>query len=253
MMRAGEAGRREKLAPGSRYLMLDKTGAPMWHFVWDGNPHVARPGEPHDGTIGFVNGVREYIESHTKQQYKFRAYEPHPAVLALPARVRALSKRAAGAVVFNPTIKQRAPINKDWGIDNWKALITNTTGVRWIYVGAPGGPRMGGAERIETPDFWEACALIAGARAVVCHEGALHHAAAALGVPAVVIRGGFISPRVTGYAGQADLYVEDERYPFGCGMRIPCNHCLAAMESIRPEMVASALRALLGQRETAAA
>lgn len=251
-MRAGEAGRRAKLVPGSRYRMLDKAGAPMWHFVWEGNPHVARPGEPYTDSIGYVNGVRDYIESHTKQQYVFRAYQPHPAHIARQHISPRLAARAAGRIVFNPTIKDRAPPNKQWGFDKWKSLLALGASAPWLRIGEyEGGPRYGGADFAVTRSFWDAVSVISGAAAVVCHEGALHHAAAALGVPCIVIRGGFISPRVTGYEGQADLYVEDARYPLGCGMRVPCEHCREAMSSITPDRVLGALKSLLAERVAA--
>lgn len=252
LMMAGEARRRAAAAPGARYLILDKRGDPKWHFAWEGNPHVARPGEPHDGVIGFRNGLRPYMESKTPQRYVFRRYDPLPAALEIPAAAQALSMRAEGAIVFNPTVKARAPVNKQWGLSRWKSLLREGRR-RWVQIGEPGyAPRMGGAEYVPTASFWEACALMQGARAVVCHEGALHHAAAALGVPCVVIRGGFISPRVTGYAGQADLYVEDARYPLGCGSRVPCVHCAEAMAAIAVADVLKALDALLQPQSAAA-
>lgn len=251
LMRAGEAGRRAKLAPGSRYRMLDKNGNPMWHFVWDGNPHVAKPGEHCDGSIGFTNGVRDYIESHTKEQYTFREYQPSPAYLPPHLISSALAERAAGAIVFNPTIKDRAPPNKQWDVGNWKSLVTNSP-YRWVRIGENvGGRRFGFGDFVQTISFWDAVSVMSGARAVVCHEGALHHAAAALGVPCVVLRGGFISPRVTGYEGQVDIYVEDARYPLGCGMRGECEHCKRAMASITTGRVLAALRVALEEKAAA--
>lgn len=248
-MVSGEAARRAELAPGSRYLALNKQNGPHWEPIWKGNPHMARPGEPHDGTIGFVNGTRAYIESLTKERYTFRAYEPHPSALVIPGRER-LARAGHGFVVFNPTIKVRAPPNKQWPLEYWHRLIADNPGVRWLQVG-DSGALIRGAERVITGNFVDALGVVSGALALVCHEGALHHGAAAVGVPTVVIRGGFISPRVTGYEGQTDLYVEDARYPLGCGMRNPCEHCKAAMRSISPKDVMSALRSVL--REPVAA
>lgn len=248
LMMAGEA-RRRAADSECRFLMLDKWGNPKWHFVWEGNPHIARPGEPHDDVIGFDNAMRPYIEATAPTRYTFREYAPAPAQLVLSSRARALAEHARGAVVFNPTIKERAPLNKDWGLMRWKTLLARGAGLRWIQIGEPGRtPRLRGAEFIPTADFMDACGVISGASVVVSHEGALHHAAAALGVPAVVIRGGFISPRVTGYAGQTDFYVEDPHWPLGCGQRIPCGHCVAAMEAIKPEHVAAAVRQLQTKR-----
>lgn len=250
LMMAGEA-RRRAAGTARRFLMLDKDGEERWHFIWEGNPHVARPGEPHDGTIGYVNRRRCYVADETREKRTFLEYRPAPAELRIPPHLKRLAELAAGAVVFNPAVKHRASPNKDWGINRWRALLEQSTGVRWIQLGEPGVRRLYGCEYVPTAGFWEACAVLSGARAAVVHEGALHHAAAALGVPAVVIYGGYISPRVTGYAGQKALYVEDEKHPLGCGMRVPCAHCAAAMEQITPQRVLAALGDLLAERKAA--
>jgi ADP-heptose:LPS heptosyltransferase len=251
LMMAGEA-RRLAAGRGHRYRMLDKRGQPKWHWVWEGNPNIARLDEPHDGEIGYSNALRPYIATLTPARYTFRDYRPHPAELRLTPRARALAEHARGAIVFNPSVKERAPVNKDWGLQRWKALLARGVGLRWIQIGEPGrSPRLRGADFIPTADFFDACGVMSGAAAVVVHEGALHHAAAALGVPAVVIRGGFISPRVTGYAGQVDFYVEDERYPLGCGNRLPCPHCAEAMEAVKPERVAAVVRELMSNKRAA--
>lgn len=244
LMMAGEARR---LAGDStrRYLMTGKHGEPRWHFVWEGNRHVAAPGQPHDGEIGFINGTRPYIERLTPERYFFREYSPAQAFLRLSAQGAVFSRLAAGGVVFNPMIKRKASPNKAWGLDRWRALIAENRDVRWIQLMEPGAPRLRGAEHLATPNFFDAVGAIRGAAAAVVSEGALHHVAAAVGTPAVVIRGGFISPRVTGYPGQRDLYVQDERYPFGCGMRTPCAHCADAMAAIKPDMVMAVLRSVL--------
>jgi hypothetical protein len=257
LMAAGEA-RRRALAAGKlqRYGMLDKKGRPKWHFVWEGNPNIARPGEPNDGVIEYLNGRRPYIADESRERRAFRAYQPTAAHIGLNARALEIGAFCKGAVVFNPTIKASAPANKDWGLHRWKALTLRFPQYRWVQIGDPSGfPRIRGVERVFTLNFHEAAGAIAGARAVVVHEGALHHAAAALGTPAVVIRGGYISPKVTGYAGQADLYVAMPEWPdfaeLGCGMRVPCRHCAQALASITPEDVGRALGKLLQERQAA--
>lgn len=247
LMRAGEAARRGGLAPDSRFLMLNKRGEPMWNDVWTGHPFIVRPGEPHTATMGFTeNRTRDYIISESKTRRYFREYEPRPAPITLTRRAREFARRAEGCVVINPTIKVGAPVNKQWPIAKWERLVRENPDVRWLRIGESGA-HIPGAIRLHTGDIFNAFGALSGALAVVCHEGALHHAAAALRVPCVVIRGGFISNRVTGYEGQADLYVEDDRYPLGCGMRVPCEHCRDAMQSITPDAVMRALRSLLPQ------
>lgn len=250
-MLAGEARRQAGGLP-RRYAMLDKQDKPRWHFVWDGNPHVSKPGEAHDGTIGYCQGRRPYVADVKPERYSFKQYEPAPAYLALGGRSPHFAKTAAGAVVFNPTIKTKASPNKNWGLEKWARLLELTPGVRWVQLWQPGDPRFKDIERLETVHFMDAAAALTRASLVVVHEGALHHAAAAVGTPAIVIRGGFISPQVTGYAGQVDFYVPDERWPLGCGFRVPCEHCREAMDKIAPEQVAEALLTLLKETKVAA-
>lgn len=245
LMMAGEA---QRLAAGTarKYSMRNKRGESRWHFVWEGNPHVAKPGEDHDGHLGYEDGQRPYIQNATPTRYVFRPFTPTPAQLRMTPRMHELAKYVAGGIVFNPTIKYRASPNKEWGLERWKELVQSHQALRWIQIGEAGAmPRIRGAEQVPTNDFFEACGVLSGARAAVLHEGALHHAAAAFGKPAVVIRGGFISPAVTGYAGQVSLYVESIEWPLGCGSRLACLHCTEAMASITPAAVAAALWGLL--------
>ena len=76
-------------------------------------------------------------------------------------------------------------------------------------------------------------------------EGGLHHAAAALSTPAVVIYGGFVSPVNMGYEGQVALYRPHRHDGEPCGLRVPCEGCIAAMDGIAVETVAAALERLL--------
>ncbi len=246
LMLAGEACQRASSGTAQRFRMLDKRGHPRWHFVWDGNPHIARPGEPYDGEIGFSAGKRPYITEVKPDRYTFCEYSPIPGWIKLGPQAHEFAKRTRGAVVFNPDIKKRASPNKHWGAARWKQLIGSLPDYRWIQIGEF-EINITGVERMPTPNFTDACGAMLGARALVLHEGALHHAAAAISKPAIVIRGGFISPKVTGYAGQVDFYVEDERWPLGCGMRVHCDHCKAAMAAIAPSEVAEALLRLVNR------
>jgi hypothetical protein len=56
----------------------------------------------------------------------------------------------------------------------------------------------------------------------------MHHAAAAVGIDAVVIMGGFIPPSVVGYDGHINLTGGSE----ACGTIGTCEHCRQAMAKI---------------------
>ena len=90
----------------------------------------------------------------------------------------------------------------------------------------------------------EACTALSGAAAAVLPEGGLHHAAAALGMPAVVIFGGMTSPANTGYDGHVNLF-DPAGGESPCGQRVACAHCRAAMAAIRPDVVAYHLQHIL--------
>ena len=74
---------------------------------------------------------------------------------------------------------------------------------------------------------------------MVTTDGALMHAAAALGVPAVVLFGGFMSPLQMGHKLHTNLWNGAE--PCGTHTGI-CAHCRGAMESIEVEQVIDAIR-----------
>jgi ADP-heptose:LPS heptosyltransferase len=96
---------------------------------------------------------------------------------------------------------------------------------------------------IVTEDFRTACAVLARAKAYVGHESGLHHAAAAVGVPGVVIFGGYTPIEVTGYPMHRNLGASMED---ACGSRQPCDHCAAWMERITPEQVLAELKSVIG-------
>jgi hypothetical protein len=70
----------------------------------------------------------------------------------------------------------------------------------------------------------------------------MHHGAAALDVPAVVIFGAWIPPAVTGYAMHANL---TGGATTACGSLRPCNHCRDALDAIKLTDVTQAVKALL--------
>lgn len=147
----------------------------------------------------------------------------------------------AGLVIVEPNLKPKASPNKDWGLGRWQALVDARRDIPWAQIGPIGTHALRGVQMIHTPDFRHGCAVLARARTAVLPEGGLHHAAAALSVPAVVIFGGFISPKQTGYAGQHNLFTGGQP----CGMREPCEHCRKAMAAITVENVLQELETIL--------
>jgi ADP-heptose:LPS heptosyltransferase len=217
-----------------------------WYDAWDNNPRVARLEEKGDFNwfMPRKHGMRPYCAEKTKEKWTWKAYRPPVGELYFTDAERALAAQYAPRVVIDIDIKAGASPNKQWGRHNWEQLakLLRAADVH-VYQMGPLPPTMvPHATFAKTETVRQAAALIANSRAVICHEGALHHIAAAVGTPAVVIYGGYISPEVTGYDGQEALFAGDG---LGCGMRVACQHCRDAMDSIKPEAVVAALKRVL--------
>jgi ADP-heptose:LPS heptosyltransferase len=110
-------------------------------------------------------------------------------------------------------------------------------------IAPPGRPGLTGFPLIRTNSFREAIAVLKASTLYVGPEGGLHHASAAVGTKAVVVFGGYISPKTTGYDFHECLTGGATR---GCGTRRGmCEHCLKHLNRIAPEDVLRAARRLL--------
>jgi hypothetical protein len=248
LMATAEARRRNMAGEPGPFTPVNKHGQPAWSPVFEHNPRLARAG---GAVLAHRGGNRPYIDygasSRTKWAWKDCPPEPGEIWFA-PAEQAQI--RPHGRIVIEPNLKAGASPNKDWGFGRWQELVRAMHRTDWIQLGPPGTRLLGGVSQWVTHDFRAALVHLAGARLYVGHEGALHHAAAALGIPAVVIFGGYVSPSQTGYGAcfsaaanrpvsHANIYPDDPHSP--CGMRVPCLHCKRVMESIGVDQVAQAV------------
>ena len=232
---------------GRKVAILDRAGKPRWHPLWDGAPEVAAPEDivavgglgddlPFE-TIHDGGGCRPYIDyaRTTAERWAFKGYRPCPARLAWlqPNEI------CAGHVVIEPTVKAQASPNKHW--PDWQEMVDAAPHVPWLQIGPRGTSWLDGVTHLETKTFRDAVNALAGAAVAVLPEGGLHHAAAAVGTPAVVLYGAFILPRVTGYDGQTALAVEDAD---AVGWRVSNKACRKAWKQITPARVLTELERL---------
>lgn len=248
LMAAGDA-RRLMDEHGKRVAIIDRDGCHRWHGLWEGNPAIARPGE--QGKFRrMVNGpgARPYHTAKTDTRWHYNlAYRATPAELFFTDAERSFGERGRGLVIVEPHIKGKASPNKQWGWVRWNKLawILAGRGYRIGQVGPQGTKTLERVDLISTSSFREACGVLAHALAAVLPEGGLHHAAAAVGLPAVVIFGGFTPVEITGYDLHRNIGASGKD---ACGSRQPCEHCANWMASIAPETVADELEALLEHR-----
>lgn len=228
----------------------DGYGSIRWNEIWEGNPRIMRPRDVISITVrptALLNapGFRPYIRQKFSHKWVWvEEWECPQGEIYLNASEKAFGEANAGHVIIEPNLKSRASPNKDWGWQRWEELarLMLTAGIQPVQLGPSGTPLVAGAQLVQTLSFRQACAVLSRASAAVLPEGGLHHAAAALGVKAVVIFGGFISPKQTGYKTQDNLFTGQEP----CGKRTKCDHCTKAMNAIDPAMVMARLLLMRG-------
>lgn len=219
--------------------------------IFQNNPNVAPPGSEQDDDVEWIehyNGHRLYGEV-SGAHWRFRDFRCPPGEIYFSdrelERMRGL-KGAPPVVIIEPSVKDHGAcsgVNKQWPVERYIAVARalSIDGETTLSLGPPtASAEWPGLPRVETPSFRDALAVLSCARLYIGPEGGMHHAAAALGVPAVVIFGGFNSPRSTGYPWHSNLAVGEP-----CGSIGPCGHCRDAMASITVERVVEAARAHL--------
>lgn len=228
----------------------------IWHdnarLIFARNPNVAPPGSEWCGDVEWIKhypGQRVYCQlcHDGGRHWRFTPglVTPGEMFFSEDETAHAAAHTPRDFVLIEPSTKHQAP-NKQWGHERYSqvARALSAKGCR-VAQFAAGGVALAGIEQIRTLDFRRACAVLQRARLYIGPEGGLHHAAAALGVPAVVIFGGFISPAVTGYALHQNIFTGDE---LGCGRVDPCDHCRRCMDKITVnDIMSRALNILEGR------
>jgi len=243
-------------------LIVGMDGKPVFSDLFAGLPYITTPRPAIRGMrspIGFavssvrlVNGpgARPYIVGKTLYKWTWKAYKPIPAEIIFTDEEREFAEPYRGMIMLEPHVKNTGHHNKDWGPINWQQLDSLLHTVRGsaqaVQCGPPGTRWLLHTTGVVTDTFRKACAVLSVCRAFVGAEGGLMHAAAAVGVPAVIVYGGFISPKVTGYPMHRNLFTGTG---LGCGVRVDCPHCAAAMARITPKMVLEQLKEILDAQD----
>lgn len=224
---------------GKRVVVVDRLNRPKWSEAFDNNPRIARTHENDCERLLNAGGARPYIRSKTVEQWQWRKWDIKPGELWLSPEERDFGRPYDGRFIIEPTTKDPAS-NKAWIADRWQELVDRFPAGTFVQMGADPVRCLRGATFVRTT-VRQAFGVLAAARGFVGTEGALHHAAAALKTPAVVLWSEFISPTFTGYPEQTNI-----RHAHGvCGKRVPCPTCRESMEAITVDEVEQAVRRLM--------
>jgi hypothetical protein len=247
-------GRRAAFGDGKRIIW-----APQDHEIFRGNPNVAPPGSERDADLKWVFHYRGWrLYGHVVgKHWLFRDFECPPGEIFLTREEKAFALAHVWGgepiAIIEPRVKPVGACqggNKQWGLPKYQKLASHllaATGCRPTQLVPKGmAPLLSDVDAIKAPDFRHALAVLGLAQLYIGPEGGLHHGAAAMGTPAVVIFGGFNSPRSTGYAWHENIAVGEP-----CGTIAACPHCAAAMASISVDRVLEGAVRQLGRREAA--
>ena len=263
ILATGEARKLYRSDPRHRPVaILDRNGKPRWHGLWQGNPCVATPGAVAAGAdvqritngpgcrpyIDYARMAREFAAVHPSRPFRTKIRDarlPYRFTKHRCARgeLRFFERLPPGGyVVIEPHTKP-SQVNRDWGWARWQAVVSAVK-ADWIQINPQGVRILAGVRHRPAASFEAACRLLLGAALYVGPEGGLYHAAAALGVPAVAIFGGWVSPANQGYDDMINLY-EPMEGESPCGQRVPCAHCRDALGRISPETVVAYVKQAL--------
>ncbi len=224
-------------------LIIDAYGRPRWSPIWEGSTRIMRERRGNDYQ-SLLNGpgARPYIERKLPTRWVWRDnFRVEPGEIFLTNTELEFAEPWRGCVLIEPNVKVKPEaVNKRWIWRRWQE-VADSRMAEFVQVGPLGVPRLDLVACAETENFRLACAVLSVCRAFVGTEGGLHHAAAALGVPAVVLFSGFIPPKITGYETQRNIHHGGA----ACGSRLPCLHCKEAMEAIGVDEVLENLEAVL--------
>lgn len=219
--------------------IIGPNGQTQWSDVFENNPKIRRS----RGGPVLLNGPghRPYIAAKSYTHWQWRAWDIAPGEIFMSDAERAFAEPYQGRVLVEPNTKV-VDGNKSWPFDRWQRFIDAFGRTEFLQVGKEPSRRLAGVEFVPTT-FRQAMAILSVCRVFVGTEGALHHAAAALSVPAVVLWSHFIAPQFTGYPTQINL-----RHADGwCGSRQPCAECAESMRKITVNHVIAALRRAEGE------
>jgi hypothetical protein len=240
---AAARGRRVAFGDGKRIIW-----GPHCAEVYKNNPNVAPPGADRDQDLEwkrYYSGNRGYVRGGGGKfifNPDFRA--PRGEFFFDEAEISAAGMHDGGFVVVDAYLPSKpAAANKKWGHYERVAEALAVKGEEIRQFRRPGQivGHLPGVKAIDTPTFRAAAAILARAALYIGPEGGLHHAAAAVNTPAVVLFGGFIDPKTTGYEGHVNIFTGGT----ACGSLRPCQHCADAMAAIAPATVIEAAEGLL--------
>lgn len=255
MARGAKArGKRIAFGDGQRIIF-----GPWSEIIFRFNPNVARPGNERSSDLEWIahhKGRRLYNSlNHDRTRWVWNMeFRPVPGEMFFSDDEKRWADRLGKDFVLiesNVSANKSVAPNKQWQPGRYDEVanrlkLAGRDVRQFSYHGAM--HQIPGVATIKAPDFRYALAALSRAALYIGPEGGLHHGAAAVGIPAVVLFGGFIPAQVTGYDTHTNLTGGATQF---CGSLYPCQHCQDAMRAISVDDVIIASQKYLTERKAA--
>lgn len=238
-------------------MFVDVYGNRRWQPVWDHNPVILDIKTQYTGgpILHTGKGCIPYLKyPKVKSGWEFtnwRARDHRGRLYLTEEEFNGginLLKRTGPFVLIEAAGRDRKNRNRCWPFPKWQELVVFLNDVLpWplLQLDHDMADRLAGVGLVQHKDFRAACGVLAAARLYIGPEGGLAHAAAALGIPAVVLWGGCLPVEILGYPEHVNLVYDHPETP--CGSIKPCAHCDAGWQALTPEHVVHAVQTALGQ------
>ena len=204
--------------------------------VFANNPRMASNSDTDVVWVKNYQGHRPYLKGTKDGRLLFNDdYKPRVGEIYFnQLEQKSIKKIDKDYIVVEPNVKRvyAHTVNKAW--HDWDELLKHD--LPWLQLGDVTVERY--TKWKETNTFREALQVLSKAKLFVGTDGGLHHAAAALGIPSVVIWTGFTSPRHLGYDTHRNIH--DGSEPCGTYDSV-CQHCLLKSKAITVEQVLDAV------------
>ena len=204
--------------------------------VFANNPRMASNSDTDVVWVKNYQGHRPYLKGTKNGHMLFNDdYKPRVGEIYFnQLEKKNIDKIDKDYIVVEPNVKRvyAHTVNKAW--HGWEELFKHD--LPWLQLGDVTVNRYTNWK--ETATFRDALKVLSKAKLFVGTDGGLHHAAAALGIPSVVIWTGFTSPRHLGYDTHRNIH--DGSEPCGTYDSV-CQHCLLKSKAITVEQVLDAV------------
>jgi len=152
-------------------VVFDRNGKIRQHAIWARNNRITHVWDRVSAVHRIDNGpgMRGYIGAKTETKWTWNDYKCYPGeIFFYGTELHEVSHFPRDAVVIEPSLKDKASPNKDWGRARWVELVRllASRNIKCVQLGPAGTQRIEGAELFLTPTFRHACAALAMARAI---------------------------------------------------------------------------------------